>query len=82
MEASHRFGIDEFREKAVKNINFVLENQCLNGSWFYAVGNSQDAFVDNFHTCFVLKNLYKANIRLKSDKVQDVIIKGYNFSTT
>ncbi len=79
MEAYNRFGVDEFKEKAVKNINFVLENQCIDGSWLYAVDNPQNAFVDNFHTCFVLKNLYKANIHLKSNKLHDAIIKGYNF---
>jgi len=79
MEAYNRFGVDEFKEKAVKNINFVLENQCIDGSWLYAVDNPQNAFIDNFHTCFVLKNLYKANVYLKSDKLHDAIIKGYNF---
>lgn len=79
MEAYHRFGINEFKEKAVKNTNFVLENQRLDGSWLYAAGNPHNAFVDNFHTCFVLKNLYKINIYLKSENVLDAIIKGYNF---
>jgi len=79
MEAYHRFGTDRLKESAIKNINFVLENQRSDGSWLYAVDNDQDAFVDNFHTCFVLKNLYKANVYLKSNKVKDAIIKGYNF---
>ena len=78
-EAYSRFGISEFREKAEKNINFVLENQSSYGSWLYAVNNPNDAFVDNFHTCFVLKNLYKANVHFKSNEVHDAIIKGYNF---
>lgn len=79
MEAYHRFGDDGLKVSAIKNINFVLENQRSDGSWLYAVDNDQDAFVDNFHTCFVLKNLYKANVYLKSNKVKDAIIKGYNF---
>lgn len=79
MEAYHRFGEYEFKQRAVKNINFVIENQRLDGSWLYAVKNHKDAFIDNFHTCFVLKNLYKANVYLKSSNVHDAIIKGYNF---
>jgi hypothetical protein len=79
MEAYNRFGVDKYKEEAVKNINFVLENQCLDGSWFYAVDSSKDAFVDNFHTCFVLKNLYKSNVYLKSNKIREAIKKGYSF---
>jgi len=79
MEAYHRFGADGLKEKAVKNLNFVLDNQYIDGSWLYAVDNPHNAFVDNFHTCFILKNLYKANVYLKSSKVNNAIIKGYNF---
>jgi len=79
METYHRFGVDEFKEKAGKNINFVLENQRLDGSWLYAAENPHNAFIDNFHTCLVLKNLYKANVYLKSNKLRDAIIKGYDF---
>lgn len=79
MEAYHRFEVAEYKAKAEKNINFVLENQRPDGSWLYAIGNPQDAFVDNFHTCFVLKNLYKANIHLKSGKITEAILKGYKF---
>ncbi len=79
MEAYNRFGMSEFKEKAVKNINFVLENQRLDGSWLYAIENPHNAFIDNFHTCLVLKNLYKANVYLRSNEIHDAIIKGYNF---
>jgi len=78
-EAFHRFGISEFKEKAVRNINFILENQRLDGSWLYAIENPHNAFIDNFHTCLVLKNLYKANVYLGNDEIHDAIEKGYNF---
>ena len=43
---------------AERNLNFVLENQNPDGSWFYAVDGVRD-FVDHFHTCFVMKALAK-----------------------
>lgn len=79
MEAYHRYGVYEFKEKAVRNINFVLENQNSDGSWLYAANNPNDAFVDNFHTCFILKNLYKANARLRGQDIHNAITKGYSF---
>ena len=46
------------RRLADRNLNFVLESQNPNGSWFYSTDNERD-FVDHFHTCFVLKALAK-----------------------
>jgi hypothetical protein len=79
LEAYHRFGDNAFEDKAVKNINFILRCQESSGAWLYAIGNPQDAFVDNFHTCFVLKNLYKANMLLQRADIKEAIIKGYDF---
>ena len=39
-------------------MNFVLDNQNPDGSWYYAVDGVRD-FVDHFHTCFVMKALAK-----------------------
>lgn len=41
-----------------RNLNFVLESQRPDGSWYYSVEGERD-FVDHFHTCFVLKALAK-----------------------
>ena len=78
-EAFLRFGEEEYRKKAIRNLYFVLESQRLEGSWLYAMGNSKDAFIDHFHTCFVLKNLWKLNRHLKSSDVHAAIGKGYMF---
>jgi hypothetical protein len=43
---------------AERNLNFVLENQNLDGSWYYAVDGVRD-FIDHFHTCFVMKAMAK-----------------------
>jgi len=54
--ASRVLGDDEYWKIAERNVNFVLESQNPDGSWFYAVDGVRD-FVDHFHTCFVMKGL-------------------------
>jgi hypothetical protein len=56
--ASKVFTNDEYGSVAERNLNFVLENQNADGSWFYAVDGIRD-FIDHFHTCFVMKALAK-----------------------
>lgn len=56
--AAHDFADDRYSRIAEKNLNFVLESQNPDGSWFYSVEGARD-FVDHFHTCFVLKALAK-----------------------
>jgi hypothetical protein len=52
------FSHPAYQEVAERNINFVLESQNSDGSWYYSVDGARD-FVDHFHTCFVLKALAK-----------------------
>lgn len=79
IEGYKRFNNSEALDKAKRNINFILKAQREDGSWLYAVNDERDAFVDNFHTCFVLKNLVKVNRVLKDDRIASAIKKGYNF---
>jgi hypothetical protein len=76
LNAFHRFGLREYKEKAIKNINFVLNRQQADGSWDYAVS---EPFIDNFHTCFVLKNLYKSYCFLQDEKILAAVKKGYRY---
>lgn len=59
VDAGRRFGIEEWVEDGTANLRFVVANQREDGSWAYAAGGSDD-FVDNFHTCLVLKGLARA----------------------
>ena len=52
------FSEDTYRKAAERNLNFVLESQNADGSWFYSTDGVRD-FVDHFHTCFVMKALAK-----------------------
>jgi hypothetical protein len=56
--ASKLFCKEDYWRIAERNLNFVLENQNPDGSWFYAVDGVRD-FIDHFHTCFVMKALAK-----------------------
>jgi hypothetical protein len=56
--ASHFFSNDDYWKIAERNLNFVLESQKSDGSWYYAMDGVRD-FVDHFHTCFVMKALAK-----------------------
>jgi hypothetical protein len=58
VNASQRFSEEKYWHAAERNLNFVLQAQQPNGSWYYAIDTVRD-FVDHFHTCFVLKALAK-----------------------
>lgn len=76
--AGTRFGKPEWLEAANGNLAFVLQSQQADGSWLYAV-DGKDEFIDNFHTCFVLKNLYKV-WRINGDStVLETLKRGYDF---
>lgn len=79
VEGAKRFKNDEALKKVKKNLNFILVNQNKDGSWLYAVNDRRDNFIDHFHTCFVLKNLFKANGILKDDRITSAIKRGFEF---
>lgn len=58
ISAAHDFSDEKFRKVAERNLNFVLEAQNEDGSWYYAKDGERN-FIDHFHTCFVLKALVK-----------------------
>jgi len=78
-EAAARFNLPEYHAKAQRNLNFILQSQNPDGSWLYAVETPGEAFIDHFHTCFVLKKLFKINQRLNSAAVAEAIRKGYGY---
>jgi hypothetical protein len=58
MRAAEDFSEERFRKVAERNLNFVIECQNSDGSWYYA-NDGKRLFIDHFHTCFVLKALVK-----------------------
>lgn len=56
--AAHDFSEEKYWKVGERNLNFVLESQNEDGSWYYAKDGKRN-FIDHFHTCFVLKALAK-----------------------
>ena len=78
-EAAGRFGNEEYRRAAERNLNFILQTQRADGAWLYTMDEGAKQFVDHFHTCFVLKNLHKLNRRLQRTAVTEAIARGFGY---
>jgi hypothetical protein len=76
--ASQGFFNDDYWRIAERNLNFVLENQNGDGSWYYAVDGVRD-FVDHFHTCFVMKALAKVHALTGHEGCLKALSKGINY---
>lgn len=79
MEAYQISRNEEYKKTAEKNIEFVLSYQGEKGEWFYEAKGPKDNFIDNFHTCFVLRNLYRCYKVNNDEKILSAIKKGYEF---
>ena len=69
---------DAYWRIAERNLNFVLENQNADGSWYYAMDGVRD-FVDHFHTCFVMKALAKIHTLTGHQACLDALAKGVKY---
>jgi hypothetical protein len=76
--ASQVFKNEDYWRVAERNLNFVLENQNPDGSWFYAVDGVRD-FVDHFHTCFVMKALAKIHTLTGHEGCGKALDKGVEY---
>jgi hypothetical protein len=76
--ASQVFENEEYWLTAERNLNFVLDNQNEDGSWFYAVDGVRD-FVDHYHTCFVMKALAKIHALTEHAATLEALGKGVSY---
>jgi hypothetical protein len=76
--ASRVLSKDEYWRIAERNLNFVLENQNPDGSWFYAVDGVRD-FVDHYHSCFVMKALAKIHALTGHQACLEALSKGATY---
>lgn len=65
-------------DKIQKLFNFIVQKQHGNGSWLYTPDDA-NSFIDCFHSCFIIKNLVKANKKCRLEGVEQVIEKGYEY---
>jgi len=76
--ASKVLSNDDYWKIAEQNLNFVLENQNPDGSWFYAVDGVRD-FIDHYHTCFVMKALAKIHSMTAHEGCLKALSKGVSY---
>ena len=75
------FSQEQYLKVAERNLNFVLESQNTDGSWFYSTDGERD-FVDHFHTCFVLKALAKVEALTGNQQCTKAIERGVAYYVT
>lgn len=75
MTAAADFADPRYVPAAERNLNFVLESQNADGSWYYSTDGQRD-FVDHFHTCFVLKGLAKIEALTGPSRCGEAIERG------
>lgn len=68
-----------YKASADRCIDFIISYQGNQGEWYYEAKSPQDNFIDNFHTCFVLRNLFYCYTVSKDSKILDSILRGYEF---
>lgn len=74
------FSDPSYERAAERNLNFVLEAQNPDGSWFYA-RDGKRSFVDHFHTCFVMKALAKIEALTGNRRCTEAIERGVDYYT-
>ncbi len=77
-DAGKRFGRADYLEASRRNLNFVLQSQADDGSWLYAM-NEKKSYIDNFHTCFNLKNLFKIHQIEPDERIEASIRRGFSY---
>lgn len=77
-QASQDLGEEKYLKVAERNVNFVVESQNPDGSWYYSIDGQRD-FVDHFHTCFVMKALAKVEVLTGNVRCTRAIEKGVEY---
>ena len=74
---------DLTRRELIKKIcNYIISQQNSDGSWYYFDKDDvpeKRNFIDSFHTCFILENLYEIWKWNKDERVKKAIDRGYGF---
>lgn len=78
--AAVEFSESKYENTAKRNLQYVLEAQNPDGSWFYA-RDGKRSFVDHFHTCFVMKALAKIEALTGDSDCTNAIEKGVGYYT-
>ena len=71
-------GNKNYLKYATKAVKFVINNQALNGSWYYSL-NKNGNWVDNYHTGYILDCLYEYQTLSNDHSFNDNLLSGYTF---
>jgi len=71
-------GEQRYFELAEKTANFAVNRQRADGAWIYGE-NRRQAWVDNFHTAYVLLSLFRLQKLIPNFRCRETIEKGLNF---
>ncbi|RRQ47955.1 hypothetical protein DZC72_09415 [Maribacter algicola] len=66
------------KKRIGKLYNFIKNSQRNDGSWLYSP-EDKNSFIDCFHSCFVLKNIYKTHKILPLKDAQKTMAMGYDY---
>ena len=77
-QAALDFNDENYRQAALRNLNFVIGAQNDDGSWYYSIDGERD-FVDHFHTCFVLKAVAKIEALTGNNTCTKAIQRGVDY---
>jgi hypothetical protein len=77
-QAAADFSEDRYQKVADRNLNFVLEAQNPDGSWYYAKDGKR-LFIDHFHTCFVMKALAKVEALTGNREITAALERGVDY---
>jgi hypothetical protein len=66
-------------DKILKLYNFIIRNQEPDGSWWYYVKGAKGNFIDCFHSCFIMKNIYKTAQLVDLPGWKEIVEKGYKY---
>jgi rhamnogalacturonyl hydrolase YesR len=81
-------GREELCEQGIRALNYTLDAQNEDGSFYYWALSDRAAYnipeataknIDHYHTGFVLRSLYSIYKNTKEQRVFDVLSKGYQF---
>jgi hypothetical protein len=69
---------ENYLKLAEKSANFVIKRQNENGAWAYGA-KQKYAWVDNFHTAYVLLSLFRLQKLIPNFRCAETISKGLNY---
>ncbi|SRR5258706_428182 len=69
---------ERYREMAERAVQFTVHHQTKEGGWYYGVGEKW-AWIDSFHTGYVLEALDIFSRDAGTDKYQEALRRGYDF---